>query len=37
MLANNPYLGAQVLTIAIPLGTLIVVLLAAFFVRRPQS
>lgn len=37
MLADNPYLGAQVLTLAIPLGTLIVVLIVAFFVRRPQS
>ena len=34
MLANDAYIGAQVLTVAIPLGTFCVVLLIAFFARR---
>ncbi len=35
MLATSSYLGTQVLTLAIPLGTFIVVCLIAFFMRRP--
>jgi hypothetical protein len=34
MIASNPYLGAQVLTFAIPLGTFLVALLIGFFVRK---
>jgi len=37
MIANDPYIGAQVLTAAIPLGTFCVVLLVAFFVRRRNT
>jgi hypothetical protein len=34
--ANDIYLGPEVLTLAIPLGTFCVVLLLAFFQRRPD-
>jgi len=34
--AGDPYIGAQVLTFAIPIGTLLVVGLWAFFQRRPS-
>jgi hypothetical protein len=35
VLANDIYLGPEVLTLVIPLGTLLVVLLLAFFARWP--
>jgi len=35
--ANDIYLGPEVLTLAIPLGTFLVVLLLAFFYRRPDQ
>jgi len=31
--ANNPYLGPQVLTLAIPLGTFLLALLLGYFAR----
>jgi hypothetical protein len=34
MIVGNAYLGAQVLTFAIPLGTFLVALLIGFFVRK---
>jgi hypothetical protein len=34
MVAENPYYGAQVLTLVIPLGTFIAVCLWGFFQRR---
>jgi hypothetical protein len=34
--ATDPYIGAQVLTFAIPLGTLCVVIVWGFFQRRPN-
>jgi hypothetical protein len=37
MFGNDSYLGPEVLTFAIPLGTLCAVLLWAFFQRRPQQ
>ncbi len=37
MLATSTYVGPQVLTIAIPLGTFLVVLFIAFFMRRPTA
>ena len=37
MFANDIYLGPEVLTFAIPLGTLIAVLIWAFFYRRPEQ
>jgi hypothetical protein len=35
--ANDIYLGPETLTLAIPLGTFCVVLLLAFFLRRPDQ
>jgi hypothetical protein len=35
--ASDNYLGPEVLTFAIPLGTFCAVLLWAFFLRRPQQ
>lgn len=37
MLATSAYLGPQALTLAIPLGTFLVVLLAAFLYRRQSA
>lgn len=37
MLGTDTYLGAQLLTFAIPLGTLFVVGLWMFFQRRPND
>jgi hypothetical protein len=34
MAASDTYIGAQVLTVAIPLGTFCVAVLVGFFVRR---
>jgi hypothetical protein len=34
--ANDIYLGPEVLTFAIPLGTFCAVILWGFFIRRPQ-
>jgi len=36
LFANDIYLGPEVLTLAIPLGTFCVVLVWAFFLRRPD-
>ncbi len=36
MLAQTSWTGAQALTAVIPLGTFIVVLVVAFFRRRPN-
>jgi hypothetical protein len=37
VIANDPYIGAQVLTAAIPLGTFCVAVLVAFFLRRRDT
>jgi len=36
MLGTNSFVGAQSLTFAIPVGTLVVVCLWGFFQRRPN-
>jgi len=36
MLASTSYTGTQAMTLLIPLGTFIVVLVVAFFRRRPN-
>ena len=36
MIASNDFIGAQVLTFAIPLGTFCVVVLLGFFARKHQ-
>ncbi len=36
MLASASFVGAQALTVAVPLGTFIVVCIWAFFHRRPN-
>jgi hypothetical protein len=36
MIGTDPYIGAQVLTFAIPLGAFVVGLLWLFFQRRPN-
>ena len=37
MIGSDIYLGPEVLTVAIPLGTFCVFLLCAFFYRRPEK
>lgn len=37
MIANDPYIGAQVLTFAIPLGTFCAVIVIGFFARRRDT
>jgi hypothetical protein len=36
MIASNNYIGAQILTFAIPVGTFCVVTLLGFFARKRQ-
>ncbi len=37
MIASDAFIGAQVLTFAIPLGTLCAAILVGYFVRKRES